>query len=177
MRTNLHPTSQIRYAITTDLSLYMKDIEKVKHQMVSSNNVGGQCVFKNVHRSLHFTFGGFGTLFTRGSLERMTRPIYCNDPDDPFLVNTCSHPGKNQIGELDIFQEGDSIFDIFYKYAGLPNFCMHSDWLVGYMISYYSGGDLEQLFPSRCKKDACDSSSITCHNHGPQEFQEFMSSL
>ena len=149
--------------------------------MTSSINVRGQCVFKNVApsqgliSSFHFTFGGFGTFFTRGSLERMTRPIYCNDRDDPFLVKACAQLSKNRIGELDIFQEGDSVFDIFYKYAGLPNFCMHSDWLIGYMISFYSGGELEQLFPKRCKSDACDSSSITCDNHGPQEYLELMS--
>jgi hypothetical protein len=88
----------------------------------------------------------------------------------------CANLRQNRIGELAVFRNGDSAFDLFYKYSASRHFCMHSDWAMDYMITYYSGQGrvLGQLRPRRCKDDPCDERSITCHNHGPKEAMEFL---
>ncbi len=144
------------------------DIDKVVKQM-EHKNVGGQCVFNKL-TDFDFAFGGFGTFFGKEAIKRMTQPIYC---DEMRLSGTCAILKQNRIGELDVFEQGDSVFDIFYKYSALQDFCLHSDWVMGYMISNYSGGRFDQLLPLRCRRHDCDDASITCHNQTPELMKVF----
>jgi hypothetical protein len=141
--------------------------------------VGSSCVF-SWRPDFTFGFGGFGTFFNRAAIQRLTRPLHCNDDasqriEDPsFNELTCAKLQQNTIGELDVFQNGDSVFDIFYKYSALKKFCLHSDWVVGYMLTHYLHELLQQLQPMRCKRDICDSESISCHNQGPEDMDKFV---
>ena len=78
----------------------------------------------------------------------MAGPIFCYDQrqqESPYMDLVCANLQQNRVGELELFREGNSVFNIFYKYSALNKFCMHSDWALGYMISLYSGGSLTSL--------------------------------
>ena len=136
--------------------------------------VGTPCVYER--GIISFAHGGFGTFLNRASIERMTGPIICDDEhrqESPYMDLVCSNLQKNRVGELELFQEGDYVFDIFYKYSAHNKFCMHSDWALGYMISLYSGGNLNQTNPHQCRNDPCTLESVACHNQGPNDMIEF----
>ncbi len=138
--------------------------------------VGAPCVFRLGGFSL--AFGGFGTFMNGASIENMARPISCDDDSrraSPHVESVCSNLIRNRVGELEVFREGDSVFDVFYKYSALRLFCMHSDWAMSYMIGLYSGGGLHQLWKNgfQCTKDPCTLESVACHNQGPNDMIEF----
>jgi hypothetical protein len=80
-----------------------------------------------------------------------------------------------------------SIFELFYKYSALKDFCMHSDWLLGYVLKYYlpnsSQNDEQQAlvglesYPScgNITKSGevrpCVEHSDTCHNQEPRHME------
>ncbi|KAL3822145.1 hypothetical protein ACHAXA_011690 [Cyclostephanos tholiformis] len=168
------------------------DIEKVKHLMRSSSNddassphVGATCTFRAGY--IDFAFGGYGTFLNRASIERMTTPIHCDDDDassssssssssSAYVESVCANLKRNRVGERDSFRDGDTIFDVFYRYSARTDFCMHSDWAFGYMISLYSGGGgIHQLWRpgGKCGDVSCTLESVACHNHGPDEMLDF----
>ena len=154
-------------------------MEKVKHQMLQRKKrdgpfVGASCRY-DYHIGFLFAFGGFGTSFNRASIQRMTQPIFCDERqgESEFMKSACANLQKNQIGELDVFQQGDSVFELFYKYSAIQHFCLHSDWAMGYMIHFYSGGKLNRLSPRGCKMHPCTRESLTCHNQGPKDMEGF----
>ena len=125
-----------------------------------------------------FPFGGFGTFLNGDALRAMTRPIFCDGRDRPTDYAThaptiCANLKMNRIGERDVFEEGDSVFDVFYKYSALRDFCVHSDWMLGYMITFYSGGSLWNVYPRQCREDPCTARSVTCHNQSPKDMMEY----
>ena len=142
--------------------------------------VGSGCVFK-----YGFTFGGFGTFFNKAAIHQLTQPMYCNDSvssrqlpnhvvSSDSMASSCKNLQQNIIGELDVFQSGDSALDLFYKYSATRQFCLHSDWALGYMItSYLHMHNISKLRPQWCKGRKCDLASITCHNHGPEDMEKF----
>ena len=162
-------------------AIHSQDIERLKQVMMPRNRtssspvIGASCRF-DFRIGFQFAFGGFGTFFNRVSIQRMTQPIFCDERRDNsyFMRTACSNLRKNRIGELDVFQPGDSVFDTFYKYSATQNFCLHSDWAIGYMVSYYSGGELQQLTPHEwCSKPFCNNETITCHNQSPKDMEDF----
>ena len=152
------------------------DIEKVKHQMLQNSSgdpfVGAACLFDRGY-PFQVSFGGFGTFFNKASLLRLLQPIYCDEGrDDANVQSICLILHQNRIGELAVFRDGDSIFDLFYKFIAFTKFCMHSDWVIGYMFTFYGGG-MHQLVPKQCRRDTCHEKSITCHNQSPNDMKEF----
>ena len=141
----------------------------------SKPSAGATCVYNLGSNLFKFSFGGFGTFFNKASITHMTQPIYCDErqTDSDFMRTVCTNLQSNRVGERAVYQAGDSVFDIFYKYSALDNFCMHSDWAVGYMISYYSGGELQQLKPQTCLPP-CNEESLTCHNQSPYDMEQFV---
>ena len=55
---------------------------------------------------------------------------------------------------------------------------MHSDWLVGYIVTYYGTGMIQLVHNrargNKCSIDICDADSITCHNQNPVDMTEFV---
>ena len=136
---------------------------------------GASCTF---NMGITIAFGGFGTFMNMASIKRMSIPIFCDDErrrENPYMESVCSNLQRNRVGELGVFREGDSVFDIFYKYSALKEFCMHSDWAFGYMIGLYSGGSLHKLWHSghECEADPCTLESVACHNQGPDDMIHF----
>jgi hypothetical protein len=100
-----------------------------------------------------FPFGGFGSILTRGALERLMKPIYCDGraTKDDFTRFACWRLNLNHVGETAYFQEGMSVGDLMYKYsAELPftrlnewngtGYCFHSDHALAYFFNFYHIG-------------------------------------
>jgi hypothetical protein len=96
------------------------------------------CRFRAPIHMINFTFayGGFGTIFSRGALERWTEPIDC-----PRTKELCDRVQENQAGEKHVFKNGMSPLQLMFAvttwqpYSQFRNwtgtgFCWHSDWYV-----------------------------------------------
>lgn len=99
--------------------------------------------------------GGLAVFLTKGSVLRLITPIFCNrtaeNDDDSktfvdhlekelrqFQAQACQRIQQNILLERDRFVEGMSISDLSYELSkSAPDFCLNSDWLYGYLISYY----------------------------------------
>ena len=105
-----------------------------------------------VHESKHtFAYGGFGTYFSRGAIQRMTIPLHCGNEGKrrndgsfqelTFEEEACRRmqPGQDTIGELQYYKPGMSIGELMLAYTKQePHFCLHSDWFVSYFVQYYN---------------------------------------
>ena len=129
-----------------------------------------------------FAYGGFGLILNKAAVRQLSEPVYCTGKDQNQAI--CSQIKADKVGEARIFQEGMSIFKLFYKYSAQKDFCMHSDWLLGYILEYY----LPQLddhnlvgmksYPScgniTIATEAvrpCTPFSDTCHNQKPEDME------
>lgn len=93
-------------------------------------------------------FGGAGTVWSRGALERLLQPIHCQEGGSisgnkvpsstrSFAKNVCERMKENLILERDLFEDGMYMFEFIERvYHRYPN-CFHSDWLLGHFIHYY----------------------------------------
>ena len=89
------------------------------------------CLFEKNDDSIPFNlpYGGFGLFLNKMAIKQLSRPIHCNtDHADRF----CSTLQRNVIGEFDVFHDGMTLLELFYKFSATKRFCMHSDWLSGY---------------------------------------------
>jgi len=96
-----------------------------------------------------FPWGGFGFILSRGAIENLIRPIYCNSADFSyeFERNVCSRLKDDILGESQYFQEGMSVSDLmgahvknnlFTQFLRTNwSYCLHSDWSVGYYVNFY----------------------------------------
>lgn len=85
--------------------------------------------------------GGFGTYFSKRAIRILVQPLFC-DEGGSKSKGACVNLKENRISESVAFREGISILELFYRYSAVRHMCMHSDWLLGYMINYY-------LYPQR----------------------------
>ena len=122
--------------------------------------------------------GGFGTFFNREAIQNMVRPMFCplQDEGSNRFESACANLQQNRSGELDVFQQGDSVFDLFYKFSALRDLCMHSDWITGYMSTYYlhpegSSESVEILEMPGRNSLRCTKSSGTCHWQTPNDMK------
>ena len=125
------------------------------------------CLLRFEPRYAYFTtpFGGFGLILTRSTLFNLLRPIDCSfqdtkhterpvesrppfSKDSDFDALVCWRLEQNLIGEREVFRRGMSLLDMMYEYSvaapylqveqwGNSSFCLHSDWVWGYLINYY----------------------------------------
>jgi hypothetical protein len=105
---------------------------------------------------------------------------------------TCSQITADKIGEAVVFQEGMTVFELFYKYSALKDFCLHSDWLLGYVIEYYLPRSHFNSEPKKINHTLkgmtnypscgnitvatgsvrrCTQYSNTCHYQGPKDME------
>lgn len=139
-------------------------------------------------------YGGFGTILNKAAIEQLSKPINCSGGTSE-RQGVCSQLDENRIGEAAIFEDGMSLFELFYLYSSVENFCFHSDWLVGYVLEFYiripasdSMPDERashligmQTYPSCGNMTVttgatrpCTRHSHSCHNLGPHDM-EFLS--
>ena len=137
------------------------------------------------------SYGGFGTILNKAAIQKLSEPIYCAE-DVSDYQSTCSRIKADTVGEAAVFQEGMTVFELFFKYSALKDYCLHSDWLLGYVLEYYlphSLSNSEQQdgdhtltgmmnYPS-CGNITvatgsvrrCTQYSDTCHNQGPKDME------
>ena len=139
--------------------------------------------------------GGSGTFFNRAAIEGLTRPIFCNEQqkqqnqqqqqqqqqqkeDSGNMMSVCERLNAKTTIDTTLYQHGDSIFDIFYKYSAIREFCIHSDGAMAMMINGYAeitGGGLKQF--GQCSGGrgmTCPTSgAITCHYQDPEDMKQF----
>jgi hypothetical protein len=156
------------------------DIEAVQLWMSEANGprVGNPCAGNSMSIFNSHSLagiGGAGTFFNRAAIERLSEPLSCDNPRHHSMEKACARLQANQVGEHDVFQQGDSVFDIFYKYSAIRNFCMHSDWAMAYIINAYSGSSLEQIGQCNLKggSEGCPLDAIYCHNQSPEAMKHF----
>jgi len=167
------------------------DLNKVKQFMMNENSsssedpyIAAGSVFQlGKYGGFKAAHGGFGTYLNKAAIELMIRrPIFCNKDDgsltaeqDPFTINACTQLAQNKAHELDVYTPGDSVFNIFYKFASRPYFCMHSDWMIGYMVTNYgmTRDGLVQVDP-RGKRGYCGEESVSCHYQTPILMEQFV---
>jgi hypothetical protein len=155
------------------------DIEAVQLWMSEAKGprVGNPCAgnTRYVDESSPAGIGGAGTFFNQAAIERLSEPLSCNNPRHHSMEKACACLQANQVCEHDIFQQGDSVFDIFYKYSAIRNFCMHSDWAMAYIINAYSGSSLEQIGQCMLKggSEGCPLDALHCHNQSPEAMKHF----
>jgi hypothetical protein len=154
------------------------DIEELQRQMSTfgdSPYVGNPCLGRRLGGLSNTGIGGAGTFFNRAAIENLSRPIFCDDWKQESMISACEILQANRVGEYDVFQQGDSVFDIFYKYSALREFCMHSDWAMGYMINAYSGSRLRKLghFNGCRYRWPCERGSTSCHYQDPEAMKQF----
>lgn len=165
----------------------------------SDAQIHAACLFRrDGYLKWAFPYGGFGTVFTRGSLQRLIRPIFCRNDrtvrgpgDDTFTQGVCDSIHRNRIGERPLFREGMSVAELFHDYSALKMFCLHSDWLTGYIARYYllsePGNDIPELgeyneelhnmlvWPMECGNRTlkCRNGSDACHRQTPANMEAF----
>jgi hypothetical protein len=150
------------------------------------------CVFEKNDDSIPYSipYGGFGLFLNKAALTKLSKPIYCRGDQQDEAV--CEQINADRIGEASIFRDGMSIFELFYRFSATKYFCMHSDWLSGYVVEFYLtsdkavvpegdhtlGGILE--YPMCGNRTAfsgsirhCTQDSYTCHNQSPQDMEHF----
>lgn len=98
-----------------------------------------------------FPWGGFGLILSRGAIDNLIRPIFCDSnrggQSDEFQRNVCSRLKDNILGEQQYFRDGMSVSDLmgahvrnnlFAEFSRHDwSYCLHSDWSVGYYVNYY----------------------------------------
>jgi len=137
-----------------------------------------------------FPWGGFGVIFSRGSLIKLIQPLHCVDDisyrySNEFETLACERLNQNTFGEKALFKEGMSISDLAYAISARPYFCMHSDHLVGYFINHYllseTVSDIDPTSDDRTRihsygrgvnRRGCVETSHICHKMGLTNFTE-----
>ena len=94
-----------------------------------------------------FPFGGYGTFFNKGSIERLIMPLNCSSINErlsstsTFEIGACHRltSGEDLLSESHYFRDGMSLSDLMGALASKHSpYCMHSDWGVGYFINFYN---------------------------------------
>jgi hypothetical protein len=131
--------------------------------------------------------GGSGTFFNRAAIVGLTQPIFCSNEQQQqqqqqgssaSMTSVCERLIAKTTIDTTLYQHGDSIFDIFYKYSAIREFCSHSDAAMAMMINSYAeitGGGLKQF--GQCtggRGMTCPTTgAITCHYQNPDDMKQF----
>lgn len=114
--------------------------------------VGAGCRVTNGHskeKGIVFPFGGFGLTFSKGSLERLLRPIsiHNNLAEDVWQNSTLAAINNNLIFERAVFEDGMNLAEMMKKFAlGEPfhntaawtrGYCFHGHWLLAIFTQLY----------------------------------------
>ena len=152
------------FIIMDDDTYYNMEAFQRNHERLDSSEktVVAGCLVRWPVRYINFTFpfGGFGAVFSKGTLEYLFQPIICPDLGNGTFPMIANHPNSEEIcnqlrrdvaGELRYFDNGMSLLDLIYAFVNLERyrdvekwthgFCMHSDWVMGYFVNYYNASN------------------------------------
>eukprot|EP00804_Cyclotella_cryptica_P013053 CCRYP_002359-RA/>CCRYP_002359-RA protein AED:0.09 eAED:0.14 QI:151/0.85/0.75/1/0.85/0.75/8/502/1448 len=175
-----------------DLVDVMAYLEKEDQKAEGRAFARAGCVFpRNEVIPFPLSYGGFGTILNKAAIRTLSEPIHCGE-DVSEHQETCAQIKADTVGEAAVFRDGMTIFELFYKYSALKDFCMHSDWLLGYVLEYYLPHSLSNAehkerdhtlmgmmnYPSCGNVTVatgsvrrCTHYSDTCHNQGPKDME------
>lgn len=164
-----------------DLNIIEEKTGEFKAIADGSVEVLGSCLFEESgFIKWPFSYGGFGTFFSKASIQQLIRPIHCENTDEnEGDQDVCKSIQLGRLGESKLFHEGMSIAELFHDYSSLKMFCLHSDWLLGYIARYYLFSDVKGIeqYPT-CGN--VNSVNMTCHvgmeacHHQTPETMEFL---
>lgn len=142
----------------------------------------------------HFSWGGFGTVLSKSAIEKLIRPLHCNEDHD-----VCQAINQDRIGERHLFQEGMSIADLMYKYTfdqafkdaarwNEVGYCFHSDVTISYFLQYATNNTWnEEIFDHarsvggaqpKCKVEkTCSIQDKVCHYIKPKQMESFHATM
>jgi hypothetical protein len=103
---------------------------------------------------IRYPQGGIGSIWTRGLLQAISKPIHCHDDGGEkkskmrkSLQSICSYIQENNFGERRLFRDGMSLLDIIGAYTKnqklteyqqwtpeTGGYCLHSDLLWGWLM-------------------------------------------
>lgn len=106
------------------------------------------------HFKWSFPFGGWGTIFSKIALKTLWEPLHCGNATNAFQSEVslsalfCPKLHKDRIGEYQVYEDGMSLAAVMHAYVSKEpyadhaswdlGFCLHSDWVWGYMVNYYN---------------------------------------
>lgn len=80
---------------------------------VHHHDVNCCCLRRTSHRFIRTFFVGYGLILSRGAVQNLIRPVYCNTTSkDEFQANVCNRLEDNFAGEARYFTNGMSISDL-----------------------------------------------------------------
>jgi hypothetical protein len=153
------------------------DVDIITRQIASELNTTmhprafAGCAEFDSRVNLTIPIGGFAVFLTKGSVLRLVSPIFCNrtssrnnfchDPLEEemqqFQHRVCQRLKQDILNEQHAFVEGMSISDLSYELSkSAPDFCLNSDWLYGYLISYYFLSDPMPNYHLRSRSNSSD---------------------
>jgi hypothetical protein len=154
-----------------------------------------------IAKGVVFPFGGFGLIFTKGTLERLSQPITCHGGGGDrhmsgWETSVCSEAlANNLIGEKEVFRNGMSLSELIEAYVKTEKFvdhknwtrgfCFHGDWFFSYFVQIYhlSSSDMMETmlgseisggkYTGLCNNnyEHCNSSSVVCHYQTPDDME------
>lgn len=153
-----------------------------------------------IAKGVVFPFGGFGLIFTKGTLERLSQPITCNGGGDRNMSvwekSVCSDAlANNLIGEKELFRNGMSLSELIEAYVNTEKFvdhkkwtrgfCFHGHWFFSYFVQIYHLSSSEMMdallgseisggkYTGLCNNnyEHCNSSSVVCHYQTPDDME------
>jgi hypothetical protein len=85
------------------------------------------CLIRAPIKQINFTipYGGFGTIFSKGALERWTEPIDC-----PRTKDLCARVQENQAGEKQFFKNGMSPLELMFAVTTQQPYTQYRNWNV-----------------------------------------------
>jgi len=123
------------------------------------------CLSRLRGMNISFAYGGWGTYFSRRTLQRWIQPLYCDTnattnksngfSNEEFENHACWRLQQNEIGERSLYRYGDSLIELLYRYTmeqpyrqfaswkentnrnKTPFYCFHSDTAFAYFANYY----------------------------------------
>lgn len=108
------------------------------------------CHCDHLQRSgVTFSHDGFGTFFSKASLQQLMRPIECRYRQDRFSELACERLHLNSLGENKYFTNEMSVLELMYSFSsGLPftqanhwtdsGYCFQSAHLMAFFIGWYN---------------------------------------
>ena len=118
-------------------------------QQYSGAHVFAGCLSRVRWMNFSFPYGGWGTFFSRKTLELWRHRLYCQRQSlNDFEKFACERLRENQIGEMLLFREGMSLLELMHRYSedqpylkfdqwNEVGFCLHSDTALAYFVNFY----------------------------------------
>ncbi len=178
----------------TKLQMYLQR----EQESIESRPMGrAGCIFKENDSSIPWSipYGGFGTYLNREAILQLIRPVSCDTGNKKTNERVCENIERSRLGESGVYKDGMSVLEMFSEFSKLKEYCMHSDWLIGYMIKFY----LDDEFDSFENKNyellgmknypfcgnftvptgsvrRCNNKSTACHNQKPKDMESIIMS-